>query len=266
MIDRATIDKIMDATNIVDVVSEFVTLRKAGVNYKGLCPFHDDTTPSFMVSPSKQICHCFACGEGGNAVNFLMKHEQITYPEALRWLAKKYNIEIQEKELTEEEKKEQSDRESMFVVNEWAMKYFQDVLKNDPDGVAIGKQYFRSRGIRDDIIEKFCLGYAPQQRDALAQAAQKAGYQSEFLLKTGLCFEKSSKEVNEVKKLSSEANGSKATGNGLTSERSDNFLTTKLLDRYSGRVIFPWLNVSGRWWPLVDDCWTRAPRVSNRNT
>ena len=246
MIDRATIDKIMDATNIVDVVSEFVTLRKAGVNYKGLCPFHDDTTPSFMVSPSKQICHCFACGEGGNAVNFLMKHEQITYPEALRWLAKKYNIEIQEKELTEEEKKEQSDRESMFVVNEWAMKYFQDVLKNDPDGVAIGKQYFRSRGIRDDIIEKFCLGYAPQQRDALAQAAQKAGYQSEFLLKTGLCFEKSSKEVNEVKKLSSEANGSKATGNGLTSERSDNFLTTKLLDRYSGRVIFPWLNVSGK--------------------
>ena len=246
MIDRATIDKIMDATNIVDVVSEFVTLRKAGVNYKGLCPFHDDTTPSFMVSPSKQICHCFACGEGGNAVNFLMKHEQITYPEALRWLAKKYNIEIQEKELTEEEKKEQSDRESMFVVNEWAMKYFQDVLKNDPDGVAIGKQYFRSRGIRDDIIEKFCLGYAPQQRDALAQAAQKAGYQSEFLLKTGLCFEKSSKEVNEVKKLSSEANGSKATGNVLTYERSDNFLTTKLLDRYSGRVIFPWLNVSGK--------------------
>ena len=236
----------MDATNIVDVVSEFVTLRKAGVNYKGLCPFHDDTTPSFMVSPSKQICHCFACGEGGNAVNFLMKHEQITYPEALRWLAKKYNIEIQDKELTEEEKKEQSDRESMFVVNEWAMKYFQDVLKNDPDGVAIGKQYFRSRGIRDDIIEKFCLGYAPQQRDALAQAAQKAGYQSEFLLKTGLCFEKSSKEVNEVKKLSSEANGSKAIGNGLTSERSDNFLTTKLLDRYSGRVIFPWLNVSGK--------------------
>ena len=246
MIDRATIDKIMDATNIVDVVGEFVTLRKAGVNYKGLCPFHDDKTPSFMVSPSKQICKCFACGEGGTAINFLMKHEQITYPEALRWLAKKYNIEIQEKELTEEEKKEQSDRESMFVVNEWAMKYFQDVLKNDPDGVAIGKQYFRSRGIRDDIIEKFCLGYAPQQRDALAQAAQKAGYQSEFLLKTGLCFEKSSKEVNEVKKLSSEANGSKATGNGLTSERSDNFLTTKLLDRYSGRVIFPWLNVSGK--------------------
>ena len=229
MIDRATIDKIMDATNIVDVVSEFVTLRKAGVNYKGLCPFHDDTTPSFMVSPSKQICHCFACGEGGNAVNFLMKHEQITYPEALRWLAKKYNIEIQEKELTEEEKKEQSDRESMFVVNEWAMKYFQGVLKNDPDGVAIGKQYFRSRGIRDDIIEKFCLGYAPQQRDALAQAAKKAGYQPEFLVKTGLCFEKGEK--------------AESSGNVLNSMNS---LSPCLFDRYSGRVIFPWLNVSGK--------------------
>ena len=213
MIDRATIDKIMDATNIVDVVGEFVTLRKAGVNYKGLCPFHDDKTPSFMVSPSKQICKCFACGEGGTAINFLMKHEQITYPEALRWLAKKYNIEIQEKELTEEEKKEQSDRrESMFIVNDWAMHYFQDVMKNDPDGIAIGRQYFRSRGIRDDIIEKFNLGYALQKRDALAQAAQKAGYQAEFLVKTGLCI-----------------NGEKG-----------------LHDRYAGRVIFPWLNVSGR--------------------
>ena len=212
MIDRATIDKIMDATNIVDVVGEFVTLRKAGVNYKGLCPFHDDKTPSFMVSPSKQICKCFACGEGGTAINFLMRHEQITYPEALRWLAKKYNIEIQEKELTEEEKKEQSDRESMFIVNDWAMHYFQDVMKNDPDGIAIGRQYFRSRGIRDDIIEKFNLGYALQKRDALAQTAQKAGYQAEFLVKTGLCI-----------------NGEKG-----------------LHDRYAGRVIFPWLNVSGR--------------------
>ena len=212
MIDRATIDKIMDATNIVDVVGEFVTLRKAGVNYKGLCPFHDDTTPSFMVSPSKQICKCFACGEGGTAINFLMKHEQITYPEALRWLAKKYNIEIQEKELTDEEKQQQSDRESMLAVNDWAMKYFQDMLKNDPDGIAIGKQYFRSRGIRDDIIEKFNLGYALPKRDALAIAAQKAGYKPEFLEKTGLCIK-----------------GEKG-----------------LHDRYSGRVIFPWLNVSGR--------------------
>ena len=212
MIDRATIDKIMDATNIVDVVSEFVTLRKAGVNYKGLCPFHDDTTPSFMVSPSKQICKCFACGEGGTAINFLMKHEQITYPEALRWLAKKYNIDIQEKELTDEEKQQQSDRESMFIVNEWAMNYFHDILKNDPDGVAIGRQYFRSRGIRDDIIEKFNLGFALPQRDALAKAAQKAGYQTEFLVKTGLCIQ-----------------GEKG-----------------IHDRYAGRVIFPWLNVSGK--------------------
>ena len=201
----------MDATNIVDVVGEFVTLRKAGVNYKGLCPFHDDKTPSFMVSPSKQICKCFACGEGGTAINFLMKHEQITYPEALRWLAKKYNIEIQEKELTDEEKKEQSDRESMFIVNEWAMKYFEDILKNDPDGIAIGKQYFRSRGIRDDIIAKFNLGFALPKRDALATAAQKAGYKAEFLVKTGLCY------------------GEDA-----------------LRDRYAGRVIFPWLNVSGK--------------------
>jgi DNA primase len=202
----------MDATNIVDVVGEFVTLRKAGVNFKGLCPFHDDTTPSFMVSPAKQICHCFACGEGGNAVNFLMKHEQITYPEALRWLAKKYNIEIQEKELTDEEKQQQSDRESMFIVNEWAMNHFHDLLKNDPDGIAIGKQYFRSRGIRDDIIEKFNLGYALPKRDALALAAKKAGYKDEFLIKTGLCIENDK----------------------------------GIYDRYAGRVIFPWLNVSGK--------------------
>ena len=212
MIDRATVDKIMDATNIVDVVGEFVTLRKAGVNYKGLCPFHDDKTPSFMVSPSKQICKCFACGEGGTAINFLMKHEQITYPEALRWLAKKYNIEIQEKELTDEERQQQSDRESMFIVNEWAKTYFQEILKNDPDGIAIGKQYFRSRGIRDDIVEKFCLGFALPQKDALAKAAQKAGYQAEFLEKTGLC---------------------------IKNEKG-------LYDRYAGRVIFPWLNVSGK--------------------
>ena len=212
MIDRQTIDKILDATNIVDVVGDFVTLRKAGVNYKGLCPFHDDKTPSFMVSPSKNICHCFACGEGGNAVNFLMKHEQITYPEALRWLAKKYNIEIQEKELTDEEKQQQSDRESMLIVNEWALGYFQDVLKNDPDGIAIGKQYFRSRGIRDDIIEKFRLGFALPKRDALALAAKAKGYQEEFLVKTGLC---------------------------IRNERG-------VYDRYAGRVIFPWLNVSGR--------------------
>ena len=212
MIDRATVDKIIDAANIVDVVSEFVTLRKAGVNYKGLCPFHDDTTPSFMVSPAKNICHCFACGKGGTPVSFLMEHEQITYPEALRWLAKKYNIEIEERELTDEEKREQSERESMFIVNEWARDYFHDILNNDVDGQAIGKQYFRSRSIRDDIIQKFQMGFSPTKRDAVAQAAQAKGYQKEFLVKTGLCIE------NEK----------------------------GIYDRYSGRVIFPWLNVSGK--------------------
>ncbi len=212
MIDRATVDKIMEAVNIVDVVGEFVNLRKAGVNYKGLCPFHDDKTPSFMVSPARQICKCFACGEGGNAVNFLMKHEQITYPEALRWLAKKYNIEIQERELTDDEKREQTARESMFIVNEWACQYFHDILKNDVDGQAIGKQYFRSRGIRDDIIEKFRLGFALTKRDAMLHEARRKGYQEEFLLKTGLCG---------------------------TGEKG-------LYDRFAGRAIFPWLNVSGK--------------------
>ena len=212
MIDRATVDRIMDAVNIVDVVGEFVNLRKAGVNYKGLCPFHDDKTPSFMVSPARQICKCFACGEGGNAINFLMKHEQITYPEALRWLAKKYNIEIQERELSDDEKREQSERESMLVVNEWACQYFHAILKNDVDGMAIGKQYFRSRGIRDDIIEKFQLGFSLTKRDALVNEAKRKGYQEEFLVKTGLAIR------NE---------------HGV-------------YDRFAGRAIFPWLNVSGK--------------------
>ena len=212
MIDRATVDKIMEATDIVDVVGEFVNLRKAGVNYKGLCPFHDDKTPSFMVSPARQICKCFACGEGGNAVNFLMKHEQITYPEALRWLAKKYNIEIQERELTDDEKREQSERESMFVVNEWACQYFHEILKNDMDGIAIGKQYFRSRGIRDDIIEKFQLGFALSKRDAMCNEAKRKGYKEEFLVKTGLAIQ---------------------------NERG-------IYDRFAGRAMFPWLNVSGK--------------------
>ena len=234
MIDRATVDKIMEATNIVDVVGEFVNLRKAGVNYKGLCPFHDDTTPSFMVSPARQICKCFACGEGGNAVNFLMKHEQITYPEALRWLAKKYNIEIQERELSDDEKREQSERESMFVVNEWACQYFHNILKNDVDGQAIGKQYFRSRGIRDDIIEKFQLGFALTKRDALANEARRKGFKDEFLIKTGLCYSKEPRNQ----------------GND-TDDNSPKFpdsLDKKntLVDRFAGRAIFPWLNVSGK--------------------
>ena len=213
MIDRLTIDKILDATDIVDVVSEFVTLRKAGINYKGLCPFHDDKTPSFIVSPAKGICHCFACGKGGTAVSFLMEHEQISYPEALRWLARKYNIEIKEQELSDEQRQEQNERESMYVVNEWAKAYFHRLLLEDADGQAIGQQYFRSRGVRDDIIEKFQLGYALPRRNALSETALKAGYQKEFLIKTGLCY-----------------------------QRDDG----TLVDRYAGRVIFPWHNVSGK--------------------
>ena len=213
MIDKATIDKIMDAANIVDVVSEFVALRKAGVNYKGLCPFHDEKTPSFMVSPSKGYCHCFSCGKGGNAVGFIMEHEQMTYPEALRWLAKKYNIEIHDRELSAEERREANDRESMFIVNEWAMKYFQDNLNNHVEGRAIGMQYFRQRGFRDDTINKFMLGYALQEKDALAKAARAKGFNEQYLIDTGLCY------------------------------RKDN---GQLQDRYYGRVIFPVHNVTGR--------------------
>ncbi len=203
----------MDAADIVDVVSDFVSLRKAGVNYKGLCPFHDDKTPSFVVSPAKGLCHCFACGKGGNAVKFIMEHEQMTYPEALKWLAKKYNIEIKERELSDDEKREASERESMFIVNEWAKDYFRDILRNNPDGQAIGLQYFRSRGFRDDIINKFQLGYALPDRKSLSAAALSQGYKEEFLIKTGLCYKKDNGE---------------------------------LVDRYAGRVIFPWFSVSGQ--------------------
>lgn len=213
MIDKATIDKIMDAANIVDVVSEFVTLRKAGVNYKGLCPFHNEKTPSFVVSPSKGYCHCFSCGKGGTAVGFIMEHEQMTYPEALRWLAKKYNIEIHERELTDEEKREESERESLFIVNDWALHYFQNNLFNTGQGQAIGLQYFRSRGFRDDTISRFQLGYALPERDALARAAVAKGFKEELLITTGLCY-----------------------------RRDDG----RLQDRYAGRVIFPVHTVTGR--------------------
>ena len=253
MIDRLTVDKIIDAANIVDVVGEFVNLRKAGVNYKGLCPFHDDKTPSFMVSPAKNICHCFACGKGGTPVSFLMEHEQITYPEALRWLANKYNIEIEERELTDDERREQGERESMFIVNEWAKDYFQDILNNDIDGQAIGKQYFRSRGIRDDIMSKFALGYSPAKRDAMATAAIAKGYKPEFLLKTGLCYERNQVDKlasKQVDKLSDNENltpnpSPKGEGSG-NNPSSPNSHPSPLVDRYAGRVIFPWFNVSGR--------------------
>ena len=229
MIDRATVDRIIDAANIVDVVSEFVTLKKSGANYKGLCPFHNERTPSFYVSPARNICKCFSCGQGGTPVGFLMAHEQMTYPEALRWLAKKYNIEIQERELSNEEKEAESKRESMFIVNEWAANYFEDLLHNNVDGIAIGMQYFRSRGIRDDIIRKFRLGYDLSDRYALPKEAQRKGYQSEFLLSTGLCYSKDNR-VNE----------------GIE-EREDTTPTQgTLVDRFAGRVIFPWLSISGK--------------------
>ena len=212
-IDKQTIEKIKDAANIVDVVSEFVTLRKSGSNYKGLCPFHNEKTPSFIVSPARGTCHCFGCGRGGNPIGFIMEHEQVTYPEALRWLAKKYHIEIHERELSDEERKEQSLRESMFIVNEWAATYFEDILHNHVDGVAIGMQYFRSRGFRDDIIRKFRLGFDLPDRQALAHAALQKGYQAQFLLSTGICYQNDHNE---------------------------------LIDRYANRVIFPWVGVSGK--------------------
>lgn len=222
MIDRPTIAKIMEATKIEEVVSEFVTLKKRGINYVGLCPFHNDSNPSFSVSPTRGICHCFTCGKGGNAINFLMELEQMTYPDALRWLAKKYKIEIQERELTNEEKQRESERESMFIVNDWAAKYFQNILLHDVDGIAIGMAYFRGRGFRDDIIRKFQLGFALPKRTALAEAAKAAGYNPKYLVDTGLCF-----------KVDKDEAGNKSGED-------------KILDRFSGRAIFPWFSVSGK--------------------
>lgn len=213
MIDQATIDRILDAAQIVDVVSEFVTLRKRGVNYIGLCPFHNEKTPSFSVSPSKGLCKCFSCGKGGNVVHFIMEHEQLTYYEALKWLARKYNIEVKERELTDEEKQAHSLRESLFVVNQYAAEYFQDILYNNIDGQRIGMTYLRGRGFRDDIIKKFQLGYSTDSHDALAKAAIQKGYKADYLVKTGLCYRKD--------------DGS-------------------LRDRFCGRVIFPVHTLSGK--------------------
>ena len=215
MIDRQTIERIKDTADIVDIVSEFVSLKKVGANYRGLCPFHNDHTPSFYVSPARRTCHCFVCGEGGDSVGFIMRHEQLTYPDALRWIARRYHIEIQEKELTEEQKREQTERESMFVVNQWAAEYFADILHNDIDGRAIGMQYFRQRGIRDDIINKFQLGFCLSDRSAMSKAAIAKGYKGEYLTKTGLCYAR----------------------DGHPDE---------LIDRFAGRVMFPWIGVSGK--------------------
>ena len=212
MIDRLTIERIKEAADIVDVVSEFVSLKRSGSNYKGLCPFHNDRTPSFYVSPTRGTCHCFTCGEGGDSVGFLMKHEQLTYPEALRWLANRYGIEIEEKQLTDEQRKQQTEREGMFIANNWAADYYSDILHNDVDGRAVGMQYFRQRGFRDDIINKFRLGFAPADRYAMPRKAKEKGYNLNFLEQTGLCYKDNKGE---------------------------------LVDRFSGRAMFPWISVSG---------------------
>ena len=230
MIDQATIDRILDAAQIVDVVSDFVTLRKRGVNYVGLCPFHDDRTPSFSVSPARNICKCFACGKGGNPVHFIMEHEQITYLEALKYLAKKYGIEVKERELSNEERQAQNDRESAFIVNQFARDYYHDILLNNPDGRSIGLAYFRSRGFRDDIIEKFQLGYALQQRDAFPKTAIAKGYNEKFLTSYEAKVKVNDREETVTK------------GTGICYKREDG----QLVDRYAGRVIFPWISLSGK--------------------
>src|SRR5690554_2557267 len=214
MIDHYTIERIQDAAQIAEVVSDFVTLRRRGVNMVGLCPFHDDRSPSFYVSPAKNICKCFSCGEGGSPIHFVMKHEQMSYYEALKYLASKYNIEIVEKELTNEEKKQQSDRESMFILNEFACNYFVKTLHSNPEGKSVGLTYFKERGIREDIIKKFQLGYSLEERNAFTVEAQKAGYNIDFLLKTGLS-------------LGGENN-------------------RPVVDRFRGRVLFPVHSISGK--------------------
>ncbi len=213
MIDRETVDRILDTADIVDVVSDFVSLRRSGANFKGLCPFHDEKTPSFMVSPAKQICHCFGCGKGGSPVNFVMEHEQMSYVEALRYLAKKYNIEIHEKELTSEEKAAQTEREAMLVVNEFAAQWFEDQLFGTQEGKDIGLSYFYERGFNDATIKKFHLGYSPQDSKALYTAATGKGYNKQNLFNVGLCID---------------------------DRRGGGF------DRFHGRVMFPVMNIAGK--------------------
>ena len=213
MIDRETVDRILDTADIVEVVSDFVSLRRRGANFIGLCPFHDEKTPSFSVSPAKQFCHCFGCGKGGSPVGFIMEHEQMSYPEALRYLAKKYHIEIHEKELTSEEKAAQTERESMLVLNEFASQYFEDQLLNTQEGRDIGLSYFYERGFNDDTIKKFHLGYSPENSKAFYTAAVAKGYNKKFLFDTGLCID---------------------------DRRGGGF------DRFHGRVMFPIMNIAGK--------------------
>jgi len=213
MIDQFTIEKIQSAAQIEQVVSDFITLRKRGVNYVGLCPFHDDKTPSFTVSPAKNICKCFACGEGGTPVHFIMKHEQLSYVDALKYLAKKYGIEVKETEMTDEQKQIQSDRESMFIINSFAQKTFTTNLFEHIEGKSVGLSYFHERGFREDIIKKFQLGYSLEEKDAFTKQALKAGYKQIYLEKTGLTIS------------------------------GDN---QYLADRFRGRVMFPVHTLSGK--------------------
>ncbi|MCL1934621.1 MAG: DNA primase [Candidatus Azobacteroides sp.] len=213
MIDQLTIERIQSAAQIEQVVSDFITLRKRGVNYVGLCPFHDDKTPSFYVSPAKNICKCFACGEGGTPVHFIMKHEQLSYVDALKYLAKKYGIEVKETELTDEQKQMQGDRESMFILNAYAQKTFTSNLFEHPEGKTVGLSYFHERGFRDDIIKKFQLGYSLEEKDAFTRQAIKSGYNSTYLEKTGLTI------IGE---------------------------NSSAIDRFRGRVMFPVHTLSGK--------------------
>jgi DNA primase len=212
MIDRETIDRIFDAAKIVDVVSEFVTLKRTGASYKGLCPFHADRNPSFSVNPAKNICKCFVCGKGGSPVNFLMEYNQWTYPEALKWLANKYGIPIQERELTPEELKKQTQREGLFNVNKYAQKQFEEFLLNTDEGRNVGLAYFRERGFLPETIRAFGLGYCPKKRDAFAAKALADGQSEEYLVETGLCMK---------------------------------YDDGRIVDRFSERVIFPVFNRSG---------------------
>ena len=213
MIPQSTIDRIIDAANIVDVVSDYVTLRRSGASYKGLCPFHDDKTPSFSVSPARGVCKCFSCGKGGNSVHFIMEMEQMSYVEALKHLAKKYGIPVEEEEMTDEQRQKMNERESMFAVNEWAAKYFSQTMMNDQDGRAIGLAYFRSRGFRDDIIAKFRLGFCLDSPNAMSNEAKAKGYNEKYLVDTGLCVKRD---------------------NGT------------IYDRFRGRAMFPWIAVNGK--------------------
>jgi DNA primase len=212
VIDHSTIERILDAAQITDVVQEFLTLKKRGVNYLGLCPFHNEKTPSFTVSPAKGIFKCFGCGKGGNSVNFIMEHEHLTYPEALKWLAKKYHIEIEEKEITAEEIQKQNERESLLVVSQYASKIFKENLFTGHEGIAVGMSYFRERGFRDDVLRKFEVGYSNEKRDDFTKKALEAGYKKEYLTLSGLTIEK------------------------------ENYL----FDRFAGRVMFPIHSLSGQ--------------------